>query len=549
MDGRELDQQKDVSGDRKVERIGTERFRELIEPSKDVFHHVMQIASAEEVGTAIEVVLYYCDGMTDGQMFHMVLLPMLEDWREHTSTFRSSEHHGTHHGAASGKRDRPAKKSGQSEDAGGEREKTDPAGSENDFGDKANDNGIAGDDGNEAGGRHPSDLFNEMEPDANRLFERLFAGSVILVFSDRESFYEYNIASLPARNPEESSMELSLKGPRDGFVEKLSVNIALIRMRLRTPNMHVEYFIIGTETKTEIGLLYMDDQARPELVQEARRRLRSIHIPALHGAGELEELISDKPKALFPLVNYVGRPDIVVQSLMKGRIAIAVDGTPAALIAPGNMTLLIKSPEDAHLPFYYVSLERLLRFVGLFVAMFLPGFWVSLCSFNTDQIPFTLLATVTMSRIGLPISATMEMFLMLGMFELFREAGVRLPRPVGQTVSVVGGLIIGDAAIRAGMTSPTMLVVAAISAVSTFTLVNQSLAGSVSVIRFFVLIASAIFGMYGYFVSMFAVLLYMCSLESFGQPYMAPLAPLRLKEVAAAMLNKPWTAYKRGRKS
>jgi hypothetical protein len=519
MDGRELDQQKDVSGERKVERIGTERFRELIEPSKDVFQHVMRIPSPKEDGKGIGVVLYYCDGMTDGQMFQMALLPMLEDWRDHTSTFRSGSHHGNRNGSG---------------DGGGE---------------KSGHSAYADESGHGTGDRHPSDMFNEMEPDANRLFERVYAGSVILVFSDREAFYEYNIASLPSRNPEESSMELSLKGPRDGFVEKLSVNIALVRMRLRTPNMHVEYFILGTETKTEIALLYMADQARPELVQEARRRLRAIHIPSLQGAGELEELISDKPKALFPLVHYVGRPDIVVQSLMKGRIAIAVDGTPAALIAPGNMTLLIKSPEDAHLPFYYVSLERLLRFVGLFVAMFLPGFWVSLCSFNTDQIPFTLLATVTMSRIGLPISATMEMFLMLGMFELFREAGVRLPRPVGQTVSVVGGLIIGDAAIRAGMTSPTMLVVAAVSAVSTFTLVNQSLAGSVSVIRFFVLIVSSVFGMYGYFVSMFAILLYMCSLESFGQPYMAPLAPLRIKEVAAAMINKPWSLFKRGRRT
>lgn len=519
MDGRELDQQQEASGRPRGEQVDKERFHELVDPSKDVFRHVMRIPATEE-GEGMDAVIYYCDGMIDGQMFHSVLLPMLENWRHHTSTFRSGLHHGIGKDGGAGTSDkRNHAESG--EGTNGDRPKR----------------------------KHPGDMFNQVEPDADRLFERLFAGSVILVFSDRESFYEYNIASLPSRNPEESTMELSLKGPRDGFVEKLSVNIALVRMRMRTPNMHVEYFIVGTETKTEIGLLYMNDQAKPELVEEARRRLRALHIPSLQGAGELEELISDKPRSLFPLLDYIGRPDFVVQSLMKGRISIIVDGTPAALIAPGNMTLLIKSPEDAHLPFYYVTMERLLRLVGLFVAMFLPGFWVSLCSFNTDQIPFTLLATVTMSRIGLPLSATMEMFLMLGMFELFREAGVRLPRPVGQTVSVVGGLIIGDAAIRAGMTSPTMLVVAAVSAVSTFTLVNQSLAGSVSVIRFFVLIGSSVFGMYGYFATMFTVLLYMCSLESFGQPYMLPLAPFRFKEAVAAIINLPWSLYKRGRKT
>ncbi|OUS78178.1 spore germination protein [Paenibacillus sp. MY03] len=517
MDGRELDQRNETSGNERSERISRERFRELIEPCKDVFQHVLRVPDVEDK-SGIQCELYYCDGMVDGQMFQMGLIPMLENWKQHTSTFRTGNAHGYGYK--------------QTDEIEGRTEHTAP------YGESA-----------ELWSRHPSDMFNETEGDGDRLFECLFAGTVILLFSDRESFYEFNIASLPSRNPEESTMELSLKGPRDGFVEKLSVNIALIRMRLRTPNLHVEYFIIGTETKTEIGFLYMIDQAKPELVEEAKRRLRSILIPSLQGAGELEELISDRPKSLFPLMNYVGRPDFVVHSLMKGRVAIVADGTPAALIAPGNMTLLIKSPEDAHLPYYYVTMERLLRFIGLFVAMFLPGFWVAICSFNTDQMPFTLLATVTMSRIGLPISATMEMFLMLGMFELFREAGVRLPRPVGQTVSVVGGLIIGDAAIRAGMTSPTMLVVAAVSAVSTFTLVNQSLAGSVSVIRFYVLILSSIFGMYGYFVSMFSVLLYMCSLESFGQPYMAPLAPIRFKEVAAAIINKPWSSYKKARRS
>lgn len=516
MEGRELDQLSEASRNGRSERIGREKFRELVEPCKDVIHHVLRVSGGED-RSGIECELYYCDGMIDGQLFQMGLIPMLENWKEHTSTFRTGNAHGQGHAVAIEGHFEPAAHNGKSAELWS--------------------------------GRHPSDMFNETENDGDRLFERLFAGIVILLFSDRESFYEFNIASLPARKPEESTMELSLKGPRDGFVEKLSVNIALVRMRMRTPNLHIEYFIIGTETKTEIGLLYMADQAKPELVEEAKRRLRSILIPSLQGAGELEELISDRPKSLFPLVNYVGRPDFVVQSLMKGRVAILVDGTPASLIAPGNMTLLIKSPEDAHLPFYYVSMERLLRLIGLFVAMFLPGFWIALCSFNTDQIPFSLLATVTMSRIGLPISATMEMFLMLVMFELFREAGVRLPRPVGQTVSVVGGLIIGDAAIRAGITSPTMLVVAAVSAVSTFTLVNQSLAGSVSVIRFYVLILSSIFGMYGYFVSMFSVLLYMCSLESFGLPYMAPLAPIRFKELVVAVLNKPWSSYKKARRT
>ncbi|WP_240647451.1 spore germination protein [Paenibacillus nanensis] len=464
---------------RSDEALSFEQFLERVKPCQDVIEQLVSVGGKDD----FKARLYYCDGLIDSTLYHSNLLPMLERW-EDTSVASESE-----------------------------------------------------------AGRilHPNWLFMKLDagkPD--HIFARLFAGSVIVIFEDDPYFYEYNIANQPARSPEESTMELSLKGPRDGFVEQLSVNVALVRKRLRTPNLHVENFKIGSESQTEITLMHMADQAPPGLLDEVRRRIRSIDIPMLNGAGQLEELISDRPISLFPLLEYIGRPDYVAQSLMKGRFAILVDGSPAAIIGPGNLLLLIKSPEDAHLPFYFVTAERLLRILGLFLSLFLPGFWIAISSFNTDQIPFTLLATVTMSRIGLPMSATMEMFLMLTLFEVFREAGVRLPRPVGQTVSVVGGLIIGDAAIRAGLTSPTMLVVAAVSAVSTFTLVNQSLAGAVSIIRFGVLILASIFGVFGFFVGMYAIVVYLCSLESFGQHYLQPVAPFHVKDVVSALIQKPW---------
>ncbi|MFF2888930.1 spore germination protein [Paenibacillus sp. NPDC057967] len=483
-------QMEEPTGDnrRHKERLTLAKFRDRIKPCNDVMEQTVQIGGSREHLAYI----YYCDGLIDSQMYHLGLLPTLEKWKHIHEAPVSPE------------------SSGES---------------------------------------HPSRIFVPLDPDdPDHIYARLFAGSVIVTFSDEEGFYECNIANQPARTPEESSMELSLKGPRDGFVEQLSVNIALVRKRLRTPNLHIEYHKVGTDTQTEIAIMHMEDQAPPGLVDEVRRRVQSLHLPSVNGAGELEERLSDRPLALFPLLDYVGRPDYVVQSLMKGRFAILVDGSPAALIGPGNLLLLIKSPEDTHLPYYYVSLERLLRILGLLMSLFLPGFWVALSSYNTDQVPFTLLATVTISRIGLPMSATMEMFLMLTLFEVFREAGVRLPRPVGQTVSVVGGLIIGDAAIRAGMTSPTMLVVAAVSAVSTFTLVNQSLAGSVSLFRVVILILSSILGMFGFFVGMFGLLLYMCSLESFGQPYMQPIAPLHIKDAISSLVQKPWKLNSNRRK-
>ncbi|QHW35315.1 spore germination protein [Paenibacillus rhizovicinus] len=381
---------------------------------------------------------------------------------------------------------------------------------------------------------------NSGENGGKQIFDRLFAGQIIMLSEASGEVFSIDSPGQPARSIEESTLELSVKGPRDGFVETLAVNLSLIRKRLRTTKLAMEWFKIGSESRTEICLLYMEGITSPEVVEEARKRLRNIDVLVLHGAGELEAIIADRSVAMVPTIDYVGRPDFVVQSLMNGRFAIMVDGSPAALIAPVNISILVKSPEDAYLPFYFVSFERFIRLVSFLLSGTLPGFWLALLAFNNDQVPFPLLATVTMSRLGLPLSPQMELVLMIFMFEIFREAGVRLPRAVGQTVTVVGGLIVGDAAIRAGLTSPTMLVITAVTAVATFTLVNQSLNGSVTVIRLFIILASAVLGLFGFFISVFAVMLYLCSLESFGMPFMQPLAPFEFRKLFTALLQLPW---------
>ncbi|MBB6669230.1 spore germination protein [Cohnella nanjingensis] len=369
------------------------------------------------------------------------------------------------------------------------------------------------------------------------VFAQLFSGSVILFADGR--IYGYPIADLPQRTPEESSAEISVKGPRDGFIEELPVNLTLVRRRLRTPDLKVEQHKIGSESQTKIALLYMASIAPPGLVKEARHRLKKITAKVISGSGQWEEMIADRSNSLFPLIDYTGRPDYVVRSLIAGRVAFLMEGVPLGYLAPINLYNLLKSAEDNHNSFYYVTLERILRLFGFVTTLALPGFWVALSAFNVDQFPFPLLSTIVMSRSGLPMSTTMEMFFMLGMFELFREAGLRLPQAVGQTVAVVGGIIVGDAAIRAGLTSPTMLVVSAITNISSFTLVNQTLLGSVSLMRIGVVLASSFLGMFGFFVSMFAILFYLASLSSFGVPYLSPIAPIKWRDFWFAFLRFP----------
>ncbi|WNR43953.1 spore germination protein [Paenibacillus roseipurpureus] len=373
----------------------------------------------------------------------------------------------------------------------------------------------------------------------------VYGGQLILFFERTQQIYTLDIASPPNRSPEESSTETSIKGPRDGFTEDAVTNIALVRKRLATPSLCCEKISLGRRSNTTVALLYLGDVLNESILQEARDRLQSVDVDAVISSVQLEEVLSGRKYALFPLLNYTGRPDFVADSLLRGRFAIIVDGSPMVLLAPANLTYILNSPEDIHNPYYYVTFERLLRLIGLLVSVLLPGLWISVSSFNLDQIPYQLVATISSSRLGLPLSGPMDFIIMLVLFELFREAGARLPKVVGQTVTVVGGLIVGDAAIRSGITSPTTLVVTSLSTISMYTLVNQSLAGSITILRIVILLFSTMFGIYGFMISLMGLVLFMSTLESFGVPYLSPLSPPQLGEIWTSLVAKPWKKLSR----
>ncbi|RRN69307.1 spore germination protein [Peribacillus simplex] len=376
--------------------------------------------------------------------------------------------------------------------------------------------------------------------------ENVFSGMVLMLFEELELLYMFSLPSIPNRSPEETSNEISIRGPRDGFIEDISVNLGLIRKRYKTASLENQSFTIGKRSKTKINLLYVKDVVNPEIIEKVKRKISSINTDVLLGTTELEEFLSGSKFNLVPVFDYTGRPDYTVASLNNGRFAILVDGSPTALIGPGNITFLLKAAEDRHTPSYFTNFEYFFRIIGLLVSIFLPGFYIALISFQLDQLPFSFLATITVSRFGLPLSPQQEAFLILGLFELFREAGITLPRAIGQSLAVVGGLIIGDAAIRGGITSPTMLVVAGTTAVATYTLINQSLGGIVSIARFFILFLSSILGLFGFFLGVFTIVLYLSRLQVYGLPYLAPISPISFKDLlGGGVFDKPYLFKKK----
>lgn len=271
---------------------------------------------------------------------------------------------------------------------------------------------------------------------AEELSQLLFEGNVLFLIEER--LLSIQAGDFPKRQPEESSLETSIRGPKDGFVEDIRTNISLIRRRLNTTSLCLEKFTIGKRSNTKVALMYLGDVIDPNVLDEVRKRLNGVELDLLTSIYELESAIRDTPYSVFPTMDYTGRPDFIVQAMNQGRFALLVDGNPTVSYAPINLLLQTKSPEDTYINYAYVSLERIIRVIGITVSGFLPSIWIAFSAFNIEQIPYLLVATISVSRFGLPLSAPIEMFVILFLFELFNEAGVRLPRAIGQTVAVLG---------------------------------------------------------------------------------------------------------------
>ena len=365
----------------------------------------------------------------------------------------------------------------------------------------------------------------------------LYKGFLLIYFEEEQCLFQVNIAKRPNRNPEESNAEVTIKGPRDNFIEDLSTNIALVRKRLPTRSLAVSKIEVGKRSKTEIAILYFDDIADPEVFKEIKQKLLSIDTDiVISGDLILESVI--KNDSIFPQVDYTGRPDFAIQALARGRFVILVEGVAYANIVPINLLLLVKSAEDNDLSPVFTSAERLLRIASLLIGSFLPGLWLALTTFHQNQLPFQLLATIVQANIGLPLPSALEMLLMVFLFELLREAGLRLPSIIGSTIGIVGGLIIGDAAIRAGITSPAMVVIIATSTIATYTLVNQSLVTAVSIVRLFTIVLSSLLGLFGFIMALFLILIYLSNMRTFGVPYLNLGEELSWQNISNTLLRR-----------
>ncbi|MCG0276409.1 MAG: spore germination protein [Thermosediminibacteraceae bacterium] len=341
------------------------------------------------------------------------------------------------------------------------------------------------------------------------------------------------------RAVQEPSTEAVIRGSRDGFTETYRVNVALVRRRIKDPNLKVQTVRLGRHTRTDVGVLYIKGIANPSIVEEVLKRLNTIDISGVLESGYIEQMIEDNYLSFFPLLRRTERPDVAAACLLEGNVVILCDNTPFALIAPTTFFSLFQSAEDYYENWYIASLIRILRMSAAFLAVTAPALYVAMVSYHPGMLPTDLALSIGATREGVPFSTTVEALIMMLALEVLREAGIRLPGPIGQTIGIVGGLVVGEAAVRAGIVSPIMVILIAINAISSFAIPNFNLAVAFRLLAFVFLLFASVAGLYGIILVYLGLVIHLVTLKSFGVNYLSPLVSFKMKRVIDILVRPP----------
>lgn len=376
-------------------------------------------------------------------------------------------------------------------------------------------------------------------PTVEEAMRSLHRGKVLVQTSEMNELCGLAFGDIPFRPIPEPQTETGVTGPREAFTESLTSNLAQVRRRMPSPDLRLESIWIGSRAHTEVVICHKEGAPTPEMLQTLKERLQRITNEGLQDVSELVEAVSDRPITLFPTVLITERPDIVVHYMHGGRLVVFMENSPRALILPALFIDFFISVDDYYDWRPFVAMMRMLRLFSFNLAIPLPAFYVSVTTFHLQALPTLLTLNLLTQREGAPLPPPIESLIMTSIFEVLREAAVRLPRAIGPTVSIVGGLVIGDAAIRSGLTSPAMVLVVTATAVASFLLPSPSLANTATYYRFALLLLSSAFGFFGLLIGYLLVLTHLSSLTSLGVPYMSPLFPFQAEHLLYTLGLKP----------
>lgn len=343
------------------------------------------------------------------------------------------------------------------------------------------------------------------------------------------------------RGVDEPESEVVQRGSREGFTEPLRINMTLIRRRMKSPDLVFEMATVGSNSQTQLMLCYLQSRVSQKILEEVRKRLASCDLETVLASGYLTDYLEDKGhKSLFSGVGISERPDTVCGKLTEGRVAILVDGTPAVIIVPHLFVEEFQSIDDYSNRPYYAAFIRIMKYISFFVAVFLPGLYTAFAQFHPEYFPTGLLIKTSQALLQTPLPVTLEVLLITFLYEIMREAGLRIPKPLGHAVSIVGALVIGESAVSAGIISSSSLMVVATAAICSY--VTAALYPPIMILRFAFVIVGGIFGLWGIVMLSCVLIINMCGKTSFGVPYMSSLAPFSLRRMRDVFVRASWTS-------
>ena len=358
-----------------------------------------------------------------------------------------------------------------------------------------------------------------------QVMQAIADGSLILFMDGVNEAMSVDVSGLQGRPIQKPELEPGVLGPQEAFTESLDKNLGLMRRRLKSPEMKIKSLRLGTISSSQLSVLYVDGIVKPQLVQEVEARLAKIQVDGLLDINYISEFTRDAIRSPYPTDQVTERPDRTAAALLQGRVAILLDGSPYAQLIPALFVHFLNSSEDYY-GSYTLSLPvRLLRHFVFWMSLLLPSLYIALLSYHQEMIPTALLIRLAATHEGIPFPAVVEAFIMVTTFEALREAGIRLPKAVGQSVSIVGALVIGDAAVNAGIVSPGMVIAVALTGVASFAIPSYSIALTNRILQYPFMVLAGMFGLYGMTIGLILLLTHLVSLRSYGTPYLYPLAP------------------------
>lgn len=381
------------------------------------------------------------------------------------------------------------------------------------------------------------------------LIQLVCSGITVAVFPSANVMLQLSVQKIASREPSEPANEYVVRGPHEGFVEDIQKNISLVRKKLAVPDLVIKSIHMGKDQNSIITYLYVESSAPQKAVQEFEKRIHTMKVEYAVSSGEIEDFLEDSVWSPFPQLLQTERPDRVVGNLLEGKIVTFIDQSPTALVAPVTIFTFFQSPEDFNSRVIVGSFFRLLRMGSVMTAIFLPAFYIAVVSFHSEILPTELSQQVKLSINNIPYRPIVEALVVELFIELIREASLRLPTPIGQTIGVVGGLVIGDAIVNAGLVSNLMIIVVALTAISSFVIPSVEMNMTIRILRFPFMLAASLFGFFGMAIMTLVLFVHLLNLKSLNQPYFSPVVPFDPSRFKEVFFRKPYNDYHKNQRS